>query len=117
VSSAMSIRSRNTVSAMGAWGLGPNEMQMGAVDPSRPFETLLPLVNALVQHGNALTDVGFVLNPDGWRCRMVRRLDFDLIEALFTIPANFEFSRESDTVLDRLTWCSIEGPGAHARIR
>lgn len=82
-------------------------------DGQRPFANLLPLVDALLQGGNALQDDGFVRNPDGWRCRLVRPLDFSLIRRNFEVPDNVELSAEHDTVLDKLTWCSIEGPGAH----
>lgn len=81
----------------------------------RPFANLLPIVDALVSRGNSVVDEGFVLNPDGWRCRMADSLDFGIIEELFEVPDNIQLSREHDTVLDRLTWCSIEGPGAHVR--
>jgi hypothetical protein len=37
-----------------------------------------------------------------------------VIEELFDLPDNIKLSRKHDTVLDQLTWCSIEGPGAQA---
>ena len=81
-------------------------------DDRRPFANLLPLVDVLLRGGNALEDDGFVLNPDGWRCRLTDPLDFGLIHANFELPDNIELSCENDTILDKLTWCSIEGPGA-----
>jgi hypothetical protein len=72
----------------------------------------MPLVTAMVERGNTAIDGGFILNPDGWRCRMSEMLDFDLISDLFVLPANVHLAADLDTVLDRLTWCSIEGPGA-----
>jgi hypothetical protein len=65
----------------------------------------------MVERGNAAIDGGFVLDPDGWRCRMREPLDFDLISDLFILPANVHLAPDHDAVLDRLTWCSIEGPG------
>jgi hypothetical protein len=87
-------------------------LSRGSADPARPFANLLPLVTAIVERGNAVIGGGFVLNPDGWRCRMREPLDFDLISDLFILPANVHLAPDHDTVLDRLTWCSIEGPGA-----
>lgn len=79
----------------------------------RPFANLLPLVDAFLQGGNSLQDDGFVLNPDGWRCRLTHPLDFGLIGRDFEVPDNILLSPEHDTIMDKLTWCSIEGPGAH----
>jgi hypothetical protein len=79
----------------------------------RPFANLQPIVDLLLAGGNALEDDGFLLNPDGWRCRLVRPIDFELIQCNFHIPKNIHLSPEFDSVLDRGTWCSIEGPGAH----
>ena len=79
---------------------------------AEPFANLLPIFDALRSHGNQPVDGGFVLNPDGWRCRMARPIDADLIRQLFTLPPSIIVSSETDTVLDRLTWASIEGPSA-----
>ncbi len=79
-------------------------------EAQRPFANLLPLVDALLEGGNALVDDGFVPNPDGWRCRLTRPIDFDLVRDRFEIPDTIQLSPEHDTILDRLTWCSIEGP-------
>ena len=87
------------------------ELSARAKDPRKPYENLLPIVIALTADGNRPSDGGFVLNPDGWRCRMTFSLAFDVITATFQIPTNIVLPRETDTVLDKLTWCSIEGPG------
>lgn len=82
-------------------------------DGRRPFANLLPLVDAFLVGGNGLEGDGFVLDPDGWRCRLTDHLDFGLIRSNFEVPDSIELSPEHDTILDKLTWCSIEGPGAH----
>lgn len=81
-------------------------------DPARPYANLLPIVDALLSRGNVLLDGGFLLNPDGWRCRFTSRLALDAVEDAFELPENIQRSREHDSILDRFTWCSIEGPGA-----
>jgi hypothetical protein len=84
-----------------------------STDHSRPFENLLPLVDLLVASGNRAVDGGFLLNPDGWRCRLADPIDFDLVRTTFELPANIQISEDLDSILDRLSWCVIEGPGAH----
>jgi hypothetical protein len=84
-----------------------------APEPGPPFANLLPIVAALVADGNAVVDGGFVLEPGGWNCRLARAIDFTLIRDRFALPASIQLSPPHDTVLDRLTWSSIEGPGAH----
>lgn len=91
------------------------QIRVRAPDQSKPFENLLPIVADLEANGNMPTDGGFILNPDGWRCRMTLPLDFDQIAITFEVPANVELSRGYDTVLDKLTWRSIEGPRASGR--
>jgi hypothetical protein len=73
---------------------------------------LLPLVSVMVERGNRAIDDGFILNPDGWRCRMQEPLDVDLIAEVFGLPGSIHLDPAHDTVVDQLTWCSIEGPGA-----
>ena len=89
------------------------EIARESLDPRKPYANLLPLVDALVRSGNTLADGGFVVNPDGWRCRFTQRLDIQFIGEQFKLPGTVQVSEEYDTILDRLTWCSIEGPGAH----
>jgi|tagenome__1003787_1003787.scaffolds.fasta_scaffold20985533_6 hypothetical protein len=54
------------------------------------------------------------MNPDGWRCRLRDPLDFDAVTGEFGIPASIKVSEANDTILDTLSWCSIERPGAHS---
>jgi len=78
--------------------------------PKRPFENLLPVVRLLISSGNVLLDGGFILDPDGWRCRLRDPINFKLIAAQCQLPLNVEGSPAHDSILDRLTWCVIEGP-------
>jgi hypothetical protein len=84
-----------------------------STDDSRPFENLLPLVSLLVESGNRAIDGGFLLDPDGWRCRLADPIGFEVVRANVELPANIQISEEHDSILDRLSWCVIEGPGAH----
>ena len=81
-------------------------------DPSRPFLNLLPIVDRLVESGNETLDGGFILDPDGWRCRLAEPIDFELIRKQFGLPPNVALGEDHDSVHDRLSWCVIEGPGA-----
>jgi hypothetical protein len=79
---------------------------------SRPYENLLPILDALVVAGNVALDGGFVLHQDGWRGRVAKPIDVDLVDRLFQLPRSIRVSRAHDTILDESTWVSIEGPGA-----
>jgi len=81
-------------------------------DPARPYANLLPLVETLIAAGNELVDDGFLMNPDGWRCRLRQPLDLQLVREKFNLPENIQLSEEFDSVLDRSSWCVIEGPGS-----
>jgi hypothetical protein len=78
----------------------------------QPYANLLPLVDLLLRLGNVALDGGFIVNPDGWRCRLGHPIDFETVRREFEIPASVNLSDVHDTILDTLSWCSIEGPGA-----
>jgi len=88
------------------------EVRSRSQDDARPYENLMPIVNLLLEHGNTLMDAGFLLNPDGWRCRMSQRIDFVLIRQSLILPNTILLSDAHDSILDQLSWCVIEGPGA-----
>ena len=81
-----------------------------STDAAKPYSNLLPLVEFLVRGGNVTLDGGFITNPDGWRCRLKDPIDFDAVRSEFEIPASVNLSETHDTILDTLSWCSIEGP-------
>lgn len=81
-------------------------------DEARPYKNLVPIVEFLVAHQNDLLDGGFLLNPDGWRCRMSKPLDLVLVRQHFALPDTILVSDCHDSILDQLSWCVIEGPGA-----
>jgi len=83
----------------------------GEEGAERPYENLLPLVDALVAGGNRWTSPTgpFYRDRDGWRCDMEDALDFEMIEELFELPPSIEVSPAYGTVLDRNTWVIIEG--------
>jgi hypothetical protein len=81
-------------------------------DGNLPYLNLAPIAAALVEMGNETLDGGFVLNPDGWRCRLAKPIDFAFVRTAFEVPPSIDLSEAFDTVHDRRSWCSIEGPGA-----
>ena len=91
-------------------------MEIAAGDPfsGQPCENLRPIVDALVEAGNSVLDGGFVLDAAGWRCRMARPIDIELVLQRFDLPRSLRASAALDTVLDEMTWVAIEGPGAKA---
>ena len=50
------------------------------------------------------------MSPDGWRCRLGHPIDFGRVRREFEVPASIHLSKAYDTILDTLSWCSIEGP-------
>jgi hypothetical protein len=80
-------------------------------DASRPYANLLPIVEALVRSGNETREGGFVSDPGGFRCVMLRPLDLDYVTANFELPPNISLSRDFDSIHDRLSWSIIQGPG------
>jgi hypothetical protein len=81
-------------------------------DGKLPYLNLAPIVAALVKMGNETLDGGFVLNPDGWRCGLAKPIDFAFVRSTFELPPSIDLSEAFDTVHDRRSWYSIEGPGA-----
>jgi hypothetical protein len=80
-----------------------------------PYENLVPIVALLTASGNAVLGAGFHLDPDGWGCQLRDPIDFALIARQCELPKNVEPSIAYDSIIDRLTWCVIEGPGAERR--
>jgi hypothetical protein len=78
----------------------------------QPYANLVPIVDLLLRLGNVAVDGGFIMNPDGWRCRLGHRIDFEAVRREFELPASIHVSDVHDTILDTLSWCSIEGKGA-----
>ena len=72
---------------------------------------LLPVVELLVAHGNLAVAGGFVNSQGGWYCQMSDRLDHDLVRQNLVVPSSWDMSEAHDTILDRLTWSCIVGPG------
>src|SRR5262249_7765012 len=85
----------------------------GDLDASLPYVNLLPLVEALLAHGNTLIFEGdpFLLTRDGWYCELRDPIDFDLIEATFVLPTTTICSRRRDGIVDILTRSFITGHG------
>ena len=84
-----------------------------SADSARPYANLLPILDFLVQHGNRALDGGFILDPDGWRARLEKPIDFVAVRRAFQVPSSIQLGEAHDTILDTLSWISIEGPGAH----
>jgi hypothetical protein len=83
----------------------------GDPDAALPYANLLPLVETLLAHGNALAFDGdpFLLIGDGWCCQLRNSINFDLVEATFVLPATIICSRRRDRIVDGLTRSFIRG--------
>jgi len=102
-------------SERGFGGENMTEILRTSEDATRPWLNITPIANFLVNAGNIMVDGGFGLYQDGWRCRMEEPLDLDGVRRNFDLPDTILLSKDHDTILDKLSWCSIEGPRAHPR--
>jgi hypothetical protein len=94
------------------------------VDPAAPevpgslaCARLMPIVHLLLANGNVPNTSGFVMRKDGGVYEMVYPIDFALVRERLELPPQVDLLESSDTILDRLTWCAITGPGALAANR
>jgi hypothetical protein len=78
-----------------------------------PYENLMPIVETLTSRGNQLQEGGFVLTQGGWLCSFVEPLDFLFLTQEFEFPRSITVSEDSDSILDRFSWCIIHGPGLY----
>jgi len=79
-------------------------------DSARPFEHLLPIVEALLDEGNTSRHEDlFVLEKDGWRCDLHNPIDFDFLEKRFDVPVSIRLSRQHGSILDEHSWIEIQG--------
>ena len=76
----------------------------------RPFEHMLPIVEALIEDGNVLRHENpFFLDKDGWRCDFEYPINFDLIETRFDLPKTIYISKDHGSILDKNSWVEIQG--------
>jgi hypothetical protein len=83
-------------------------------DPHLPFTHLVPLVEALVAHGNPLARPprdGGVFSPTqgGWVAYLRDRIDWDWVQATFELPDLVRYDRKEDEIFDHKNWISILG--------
>lgn len=97
------------------------EIQAVSSNRQRPYANLVPIVDFLVANGNRLGDFsstngdhGFFGTQGGWQCDLALPIDFALIADTFALPDSIDASPRYDSILDRMSWCVVEGPGAEA---
>jgi len=81
-------------------------------DPAiRPvYSHLDPIVDLLLQGGNLLArEYRWGENRTGYFCFLQKPIDFDLIDATFTLPPSVRLDRDQDGVECDVTWASIKG--------
>jgi hypothetical protein len=85
-------------------------------DKESTYAHMLPIVELLLRHGNALAENGpFYQDRDGWRCDLCRPIDFQLVRSSFILPASTKLVPEHDSILCLNTWTVITGPNAAER--
>ena len=83
-----------------------------------PYSHLVPIVEALLEAGNQLSPasgeripnrLGFYQDTHGWRCDLLRAIDFDLVERTFELPSSLSLNSQAGLISDTLTWIEICG--------
>jgi hypothetical protein len=59
---------------------------------AQPYANMLPIIDFLLRLGNVALDGGFIMNPDGWRCRLASAIDFNAVKREFDLPASINDS-------------------------
>ena len=79
-----------------------------------PFTHLIPLVQALVDHGNPIAIPGpkgglFAPTQGGWVAYLTNRIDWDWVQENFELPDLVRYDRKEDEIFDHKNWISIMG--------
>jgi hypothetical protein len=80
----------------------------------RPFTHLVPLVQALLDHGNELARPprdGGVFSPSqgGWVAYLRKPIDWQWLQETFELPDLLRYQAEDDEIFDHKHWISILG--------
>jgi hypothetical protein len=83
-------------------------------DPLVPYSHLLPLVEALVAHGNRITLPGprgelFAPGQGGYVAYLAEPIDWPWVQATFELPDLLRYDPERDELFDHKNWVSILG--------
>jgi hypothetical protein len=83
-------------------------------DPLLPYTHLVPLVQALVEHGNRVTKPGpdgelFAPSQGGYVAYLADRIDWPWVEATFELPEMLRYDADADEIFDHRNWVSILG--------
>ena len=84
------------------------------VSQGRPYTHLVPLVQALIDHGNPLAKLGsngelFCPSQGGWVAYLSGRIDWSWVQATFELPDDLTYDRREDEIFDHKNWISIRG--------
>ena len=79
-----------------------------------PYTHLVPLVEALIEHGNRLAHPppdGGVFSPSqgGWVAYLAERIDWPWVQETFELPDLVRYDRKDDEIFDHKNWISILG--------
>lgn len=96
------------------------KIKIAAQPPSgeAPYAHLKPIVEALIEAGNEPLPVsggrvpdalGFYQDQDGWRCDLLRPIDFELLRVNFQLPPSLSLNFEANSISDDRTWIQISG--------
>ena len=83
-------------------------------DPLVPYSHLLPLVEALVAHGNRITLPGsrgelFAPSQGGYVAYLAEPIDWPWVQSTFELPDLLRYDADRDELFDHKNWVSILG--------
>ena len=83
-------------------------------DDLLPYTHLLPLVQALVDHGNQVTLPGprgelFAPSQGGYVAYLADRIDWAWLHEAFELPETLRYNAERDEIFDSRNWVSVLG--------
>src|SRR4051812_4296630 len=89
-------------------------IEPGPPDGHAAYEHLVPLVEALIAHGNELahppTGGGvFSFNQGGPVAHLKKRIDWTWVQQNFELPELVRYDRRGDEIFDHRNWVSILG--------
>jgi hypothetical protein len=79
-----------------------------------PYTHLIPLVQALVDHGNPIALPGsngelFAPSQGGWVAYLTERIDWEWVQEHFELPDLVRYDSAEDEIFDHKNWISILG--------
>jgi hypothetical protein len=89
-------------------------IEAAPVNDHTPYTHLLPLVQALIDHGNRITLPGqrgqlFAPSQGGYVAYLAKRIDWTWLQETFELPDTLRYNPSRDEIFDTRNWVSVLG--------